>query len=167
MSCCLQQRRRASHILQVFTLKPRRSLYHLEALLLAPTHCRVPTASSMHTSAALNLSCSLLQYHINVYVYVDIYCLRYQAPSCLETLQSGHSPHLASPGTSTAAASAFRAPCQSHGSNFPTDYPTVTAATQKHPGEKQLLCPDVGRLLREQASRRQESGTPGCPGWGQ
>lgn len=37
-----------------------------------------------------------------------------------------------------------RAPCQSHGSNFPTDYPRC-----RHPGERQLLYPDVGMLGRE------------------
>lgn len=41
--------------------------------------------------------------------------------------------------TSRLAASIPRAPCQSHGSNFPTDYPRC-----RHPGEKQLLYPDVG-----------------------
>lgn len=37
----------------------------------------------------------------------------------------------------------LRAPCQSHGSNFPTDYPR-----RRHPREKQLLYPDVGILPR-------------------
>lgn len=77
--------------------------------------------------------------------------LSYKAPSCLPCELS---PHLG------AGAHPHGKRCQSHGSNFPTDYPT-----KRHPGEKQLLCPDVGRLLRKKARMNQESSTPGRPGW--
>lgn len=64
----------------------------------------------------------------------------------------GHSLPLAgsdpSKRTSCLAARVRRAPCQSHGSNFPTDYPR-----RRRPREKQLLYPDV-RTLTE--GRNQE-----------
>ena len=59
----------------------------------------------------------------------------------------GHCPHWAgsepSIPTSRLAASARRAPCQSHSSSFLTDYPR-----RRHPRERQLSHPDVGTLAR-------------------
>lgn len=51
--------------------------------------------------------------------------------------------------TSRLAARVLRTPCQSHGSNFPTDYPRC-----RRPREKQLLYPDVGTLTEGRNQER-------------
>lgn len=129
------------------------------AQLLTPTR---PQSSNCQGRAPLRCPSCCLALTLQEVLLTVLYLPRAPTPVCclsswgaalgpfLHGDTVGRAPSRAQPSlavsdpstrTSRLATSILRAPCQSDVSNFPTDYPR-----HRHPGEKQLLYPDVGTL---------------------